>query len=357
VFQWRGRRDEADDMGTPESSGGEQSPTPRSAFSFGGEQAGYLGPGGVSSRSSATSGSSAPARRDPATPRRGRRQARLLVGLAVLAAAAVAAVVAGLAGGGSSGSPATASVSLSRAAYVTSRSPGFKFRFTVAASLAGHSFSIESHGSIDEATLEGTEELEIEGHQVQEVIKNPYVYVQVPSGSSSLNAGKPWIRANLSDYTQTIGAGSSFEQGGAGPTQMLHMLDASGDVVARGSETIEGAPTTHYHALVDLSRYATEAPAAQRSAIQADAQALARLTGSSSLPVDVWIDDQGRVRRFSTEEQVCTPAGKLHEQITMGLYGFGPQQPVTVPAPSEVNEVTSTLDSKTAQALSQVGCR
>jgi hypothetical protein len=350
-LQRRERRDEAGDMSTPESSGGERSPTPRSAFGLGGEQAGYLDSGGVSAGSSVTPSSGRPS----GVPGRRRRQSWLLVSLAVLTAIAVAAVVV-LTGSGSSGSPTTGPASLARAAYVTSRSPGFKFHFKVAGAVAGHSFSLESDGSIDEATLEGTAELEIEGHQVQEVIKKPFVYVQVPSEASSLGAGKRWIRAKLSDYTQTIGTGNPFEQGGAGPTQTLHMLDASGDVTLRGRESIEGTPATHYHALVHLSRYATEAPAAQRSAIRLDAQALARLTGSSSQPVDVWIDDQGRVRRFSTEVQVCTPAGNLHEQITMDLHGFGPQQPVTVPAPSEVTEVTSALDSKTAQAVSQLGC-
>jgi hypothetical protein len=346
-------------MSTPESPGAEQPRAPRSAFSFGGEQAGYLGPDGVSSGGSARPGSDAPPARGrgAGAPRRGRRQARLLVGVAALAAVAVAAVVGLTGGGGSSGSSAGSPSSLARAAYVTSSTPGVQFRFTVTGSVAGHSVSLQSHGSIDEATLEGTEAIEVEGQRLEEVIKKPYVYLHLPSDAIALFGGKAWARTNLGDYTRSLGAPNPFQQNGAIPTQMLRMLGASGTVSSLGGEQVEGVETTHYHALVDFARYATEAPAAQRGALQTYAHTLARLTGTSALPVDVWVDRQGRVRRFSTEVQACTSAGTLHEQMTMDLYGFGPQQPVTVPAPSEVTDLTGTLDAKTAQALSQVGCR
>ncbi|HTA12396.1 MAG TPA: hypothetical protein VK765_03165 [Solirubrobacteraceae bacterium] len=352
---------------SPEQSGSsdDRVDRPRSAFSFGGgEGAAYSGPDAFQGGAGAKR--SAPGRQTPGGGRRGgRRRAPLLAGvLALLVCAGAAIVVFGGGSGASSGSggggvssTGSAPVSLARAAYVTSRAPGFEYAMSIGGTLDEQSFSVDGEGAINERTLEGTLSMDVHGQKLSELIKNPYVYVSVPAGAgSSVTGGKPWIRANLAGYTQALGDPNPFEANQGRPAQMLTMLDASGNVTTLGTEDVRGVASTHYHALVDLARYAADAPSAQRAALRGSAQELEQITGSSSLPVDVWVDAQGRVRRFSMAIQACTSHGTLHETVSMDFYDFGPQPVVQAPAESEVTDLSSTLDGQAAQVRAQLGC-
>ena len=280
--------------------------------------------------------------------------------VAALAALAVAAVVAGIAVatlGGNSGSGTTEPTPLAQVAYVTTQAPGFKFELTVTGSVGGQSFTFGGAGSMDERDLEGTMSLQIAGETLREIIKNPYIYVSVPSdASTAIAGGKAWVRANINTFGEALGASTPVGANTTEPTQMLSLLKAGGQVTTLGEQSVRGVATTHYHALVDFSRLVSVAAPNRRAATERYADELKRITGSSSLPIDVWVDARQRVRRFSTQLQICTPQGSLVESITMNLYDYGRQPTVIAPAPSEVTDVTSELSSRTSQVLAQLSC-
>jgi hypothetical protein len=154
------------------------------------------------------------------------------------------------------------------------------------------------------------------------------VYMQLPpslEGVMGLPAGAEWMSIPLPKF------GAQSPIGGAGqtdPTQMLASLEAvSSNVTTVGTATIRGVATTHYHALLDLGKAIDTAkvPASLRSTLQ---QMLGKLGGMSSIPVDVWVDGAGRMRRLS-ETTTLPSAGAF--TTTMDLYDFG--VPVNVQAP------------------------
>lgn len=279
---------------------------------------------------------------------------------AVLGALLVVVVVAGIAiatQGRASRSGTATLAPLARAAYATTQAPGFKFELTVTGSVGAQNFAFGGEGSIDERDLEGTMSTQVDGKTVPEIIKKPYVYISAPSGSSPAVAdGKPWLRANLDTYMESLGASNPFGANTTGPTQLLGLLRASGSVSTLGEQSVHGVATTHYRTLVDFSRYASMLTSKPRAAAEQYANELKRMTGSSSLSVDVWVDAQQRVRRFSTQLQVCTPQGKLTESFAMDLYDYGRQPAVLAPAESEVTDITSQLASQGSQALQQLSC-
>jgi hypothetical protein len=264
----------------------------------------------------------------------------------------------GTSGCGGSGGSGTAQVTpVTEAAYVTTRGPGFKFALTISASVGGHSFTFGGEGALDERHLQGTISMKINGNTLNEITKYPYIYVQVPStGNAGLAAGKPWVRANINVYSQALGAGSPIGANSSGPSQILNLLKASAKIMKLDSQTIRGVETTHYHALVDLSRYAAIAKAALRASAQKSAALLKRMTGSSSLPIEVWVDAQQRVRRMSMQFQACTKEGKLNESMSMDLYDYGRQSAVLPPPESQVTDITGKLESQVSQSLQQLGC-
>jgi len=242
---------------------------------------------------------------------------------------------------------------LAQAADITSQAPGFKFALTITGDVGEQGFSFSGTGSMDQRSLEGTMNMQIEGKTVAEIIKNPYVYISVPGVAPG---GKTWLKANFNTFAQSAGASGPLGADTGGPAQLIGLLKGGGQVSTVGEQSIRGVATTHYHAVVDFSRYASVVPAAQRASTEHYAAELKRITGSTSLPIDVWLDSSERVRRFSTQVQVCTARGPLTESISMDLFDYGHQPAVVAPGESEVTDVTGALSSVASKGLAQLGC-
>ncbi len=274
----------------------------------------------------------------------------------LLAAAALAVAAAGaLAGCGSSATETRTPVE--RAAYVTSSGPGYRFTLSSQASVAGRTASFTARGSIDERLRQGTLTMQLGSLTVSEIESGPYIYVRVPASGGSLASGsRPWVRADIYTFTQALSGSNPIAGDTSSPTQLLEILRAGGTVSRIGREDVRGVATTRYHAMVDFERYASTVAAGQRAGAQAYASELKRITGSSSLPVDVWVDDAQRIRRFETRLRLCTPQGTLTDAISMDLYDYGQQPVVVAPAPSQATDITQALKARVSQTLAQLSC-
>ena len=88
------------------------------------------------------------------------------------------------------------------------------------------------------------------------------------------------------------------------PAQMLTYLNAASDSIHRvGTQTVRGVATTRYHVVLDLFKVAAQAPAAQQAAVRRTFAHEVKLLGTHTMPIDVWIDSSGLVRR----EQIAIP--------------------------------------------------
>ena len=94
-----------------------------------------------------------------------------------------------------------------------------------------------------------------------------------------------------------------------------------------GSEDINGTPTTHYHATIDLDKLAGSAGGAAASVRQ-----LEKLGGFKELPTDIWIDGDQRVRRQSLPLQQPVPT---KFDLTVDYKRFGVPVDTTAPLADE----------------------
>src|SRR5262249_52893891 len=122
------------------------------------------------------------------------------------------------------------------------------------------------------------------------------VYVHLPSLSNRLAGGRPWMALGLpADATGGGMTSSPFGLAGStDPTQVIGFLEkVSDDVKLVGPETIRGVDTTHYSATVDFAKVVDRAnvPSGMRDTIMQ----FSGLFGN--VPVDVWIDGDGRLRQ------------------------------------------------------------
>lgn len=160
------------------------------------------------------------------------------------------------------------------------------------------------------------------------------VYMRMPKEFlAQMPGAKPWVETNLDKtYEQQYGANPAQMQGGAAgdPTRQLEYLrGVSNSVDKIGTEKVRGVQTTHYRATVDLRKEA----AGQDAEVKEAHEKIVKQLGTSKLPVEVWLDDKNRVRRYAMD--VSAPGmpegGKMQTSILAEYYDFG--TPVDVQAP------------------------
>jgi hypothetical protein len=129
-----------------------------------------------------------------------------------------------------------------------------------------------------------------------EIVSGTTFYIRMPKGSGQLPGGKEWIKVDLQAIgkSQGIDFAKVMDAGRQNPADMLRFLKAVGASHVVGTEPVRGTPTTHYSASIDLAQ------AADSLGDEKTAAALKQLytaSGATTIPVDVWIDRAGRVRR------------------------------------------------------------
>jgi LppX_LprAFG lipoprotein len=142
-----------------------------------------------------------------------------------------------------------------------------------------------------------------------------------------LSQGKQWVKIDLGQLAQQRGIDlSSLANASPTPTSALSYLRGSGKVREVGKESIDGAETTHYKVVVDLEKAVARSDATTQEALRR----LIQESGVKKLPIDVWVDGDGYVRKV----QYAQRAGGKDVKVTMNLHDYG--KPVTVkPPPSD----------------------
>ena len=146
----------------------------------------------------------------------------------------------------------------------------------------------------------------------------------------------PWASAA---YRQLVGTPAWPDQGTVSalalttPAHVVALLRAARKTFTEiGAQPIRGAPSTHYRALVDLAKVPAAAPEVTRGALRTQTRALAAALGTSELPIDVWLDAKGRMRRVEIDLGAAAAAAP-------------PPEPAAEPvAPAEPVEEAPSVD-------------
>jgi hypothetical protein len=243
---------------------------------------------------------------------------------------------------------------VARAAAATLSSSGYKMSALM--TITGGAAPVNATITGQIATASNTGTLFIDETVGGQRVRAPAIFSQLNfwmrssaiAGAARRTGGKAWIYLDMSKALSAMGAGSLPST--INPSQFLQYLrtvGASPTVV--GPVQIHGVKTTEYRAMVDLSRYAqqyhipTNTIASIRSAL-----------GGHPLPVEAWIDSENRVRRLHVSFPECVAGSKLQFTMTMGIYGFGAQPAVQIPARSAVYNLTPRLATESRSV--KLGC-
>jgi len=137
-----------------------------------------------------------------------------------------------------------------------------------------------------------------------------------------------WQRFQASQISGQQGFGASNPISG-----LDYLRGVSKSVSNEGTEEVRGVKTTRYHALVDIRQTAERLDGDARRRVEAVSQ-----LGVEELPTDIWIDDEGRIRREFFTMRMEQSGQVITIAMTMELFDFGIPVDVQPPPDDQVVE-------------------
>ena len=222
--------------------------------------------------------------------------------------------------------------------------------------VAGQVIPLDGRGVIDPAHATADLTLQVPSlGPVRVVFSGGTLAAQLPPAAAgvigAVAGGKQWVSVDVDRLAQS-GYGAPLGAFGVGttgnPAQQLGYLRAISDTTrVVGPEPIDGVPTTHYAGAVDLDKV----PAADDPATKPAVDRLKAQIGSPLLPVDVWVDGGGKLKRVS--QTVTAPAAPATpgappgppttSTTTLTLSDVGSAPAVVPPPADQVADVSSLL--------------
>ena len=262
----------------------------------------------------------------------------------------------------SPGSPNRPSSPIARAASFSSAASGFRMRMSmeIGSSALPTPVTADATAVVDMhdraaamsfvlnfgSDPQVVQELGSDTMPMQMVLDGGEFYFKFPSALMAQlpTAGKQWLRLDLGKLTgvpglSSLGSNPAMED----PSQMLRVLESeSTNVIDAGKQAVDGVETTHYRAYLDIDRVPPGLSPSQQAAVQQAISAFEQAAKSEVIPVDVWIDSAGYVRRETMALNLTVSTGaSMDETMSADFSDYGPQPRPAVPPASEVEDVSS----------------
>ncbi len=263
-----------------------------------------------------------------------------------------AALAAGaLACGCGSGSPAVVLDPVANAAQTTSDTEGASVAMQIAVTVTGlpQQITIDAGGHVRFKSQEGEISMQLngfpgaaagglgEGGTIDERFVGGKMFMSSSAFAGKLPAGASWIELDLAAAEKKLGLDpSALSSGESNPAEFLEYLRAGGgSVLVTGTEQVRGVETTRYSGTIDLRKV----PGADSPAAKQAIDGIVAATGTSTIPVQAWVDSNKLIRRFSLTMPLAVDGRRLETKVTEEYFGFGPQPAVQAPAASETYEL------------------
>ncbi|WP_283990224.1 hypothetical protein [Streptomyces sp. 549] len=215
---------------------------------------------------------------------------------------------------------------------------------TVEIDMEGQKQTVEGEGVIN--LQDGTSSMKIgaDGQQMEQRVVDKVLYQKPPEGQDAgLPDGRSWMKIDLEKLQKQNGDSGNVAPN---PAESLDYLKALSDqgVKELGTEKVTGVNTTHYRVEVDVRRLAGGDAGAERQ--------LTRQLGES-VPMEVWLDDEGRLRRQQVDVTVPGAGGESGKggsiSTVLELSDFGTEVDVEAPPADDTADMTDRVAGQSPQ--------
>lgn len=244
---------------------------------------------------------------------------------------------------------ASAQERIAQAATKTQEAESARFAMTMEMTGGAQEISVDAEGAMEFASQKvsmtihlgemgaqaGMEKLEMLAH-------GQTIYMKFPN-HEQMQLPTPWLKIDLASLTGVPGMESLSQLNNNDPSKTMEMLrGVSENVEEVGTEDVRGSSTTHYKATLDLDKAVEQVPEKDRKDIQKMFDDL----GTNTIPTEVWIDDEGLLRRQKSTIDLSqakgagaagggAPTGMV---MDMELYDFGAAVDVEPPPPDQTTD-------------------
>lgn len=192
--------------------------------------------------------------------------------------------------------------------------------------------------------------------KTQLVVSGGRIFVDPPAVEGlELPGGEQWVGLEFARVLEA--AGIEADAVGAvmtvTPDASLGALEAAGKIEEVGEEEVDGVTTTHFRGEVRTSDYIETLPEERREAARKALEELFEKAEIDDEPgaMDVWVDEEGRVRRIRQGDTVPPsdglPGGKALVEMTYS--DFGAELDVQAPPKGDVFDATGFAASAIEQ--------
>lgn len=224
-----------------------------------------------------------------------------------------------------------------RAAYEkTAEEETARMTMRVETSAEGQSVTVSGEGTIDLADGDSAMTATAQGQKVEQRVVDQVLYQKVPGQQSG--SDKPWIKIDLEKAAEQQNDGQSVNNPADSAAFAKAITDK--DVTEKGTEEIDGVNTTRYRVTIDVADLPNGAQLSQQV--------------GETLPMDVWLDDEGRIRRQQVDMTVKAPAAAEEQSAAdtssapqeakvstvMEFTDFGTEVDVEAPPAEQVTDMT-----------------
>ena len=189
-----------------------------------------------------------------------------------------------------------------------------------------------------------------EAWKIDLIVDGKVAYMRFPALASELPEGKTWVKLDSSDTGKRahgLGLSGVDDFTNGDPRELLDVLKSvSGEVETVGTEELRGTPTTHYRATVDLADLDRFAPKGGGQELRDMLDDAFERAGFSEMPFDVWLDDEGLIRKVEARLSVEPPgeSEKVEAGLSFELFDYGVEVDVTPPPAEEVADASALTD-------------
>ncbi|MFD7712804.1 hypothetical protein ACFV6E_41585 [Streptomyces sp. NPDC059785] len=239
-------------------------------------------------------------------------------------------------GQGASGSQAV------RAAYrKTAAADTAKAAVVTKATADGKTVAVRGSGVMNLAKGDSRMTLTSQGQEMEQRVHDGVVFQKPPAEQrAGLPTGKTWMSVDLAKLNRS-GSGGGGQVSDPAESFAYTKAVRDGEVTKKGTDTVDGVRTTHYRVEVDVRTLA--------GGDESEADRLREQLGTSSLPLDLWLDDEGRLRQ-ETVRLTVRQAGSGQQKTqqvttatTLRFSDFGTEADVEAPPAENTVDVTDKL--------------
>lgn len=172
---------------------------------------------------------------------------------------------------------------------------------------------------------------------MQIILDGESMYVKSPFFQQLAPKHEPWLRMGFGE----LAARGLSQLAQQDPLAFIDLLRGRyGKVEPVGKEEVRGRPATHYRATIDIARSSSKVPGDTRATIESSFGGL----GIERMPVDVWLDDKGRLARLSLDVEIQRGTmGGGRMAMELDLYEFGVAFELTIPPADQVVEFSEVF--------------